>query len=81
MPEQDELFKRRMIDLARQAESRSMYTFSGFLGLAEQDMYTRMGKDLGFIDHELYGGSPAAERQLFSARKRNSAIRRSIPSL
>lgn len=64
MPEQDELFKRRMIDLARQAESRSMYTFSGFLGLAEQDMYTRMGKDLGFIDHELYGGSPAAERQI-----------------
>ena len=60
--EQDELLKNHLTDLARQAETRSMYTYSGFLGLAEQDIYEKVSRELGFIDHSLYGGSEAAER-------------------
>ncbi len=60
--EQDELLKKHLTDLARQAEARSMYTYSGFLGLAEQDIYEKVSRELSFIDHSLYGGSEAAER-------------------
>ena len=59
-----DVLKHHLLDLARQAESRSMYTFSGFLGLAEQDTYVRMAPELSFIGHTLYGGSEAAERQI-----------------
>ncbi len=62
--EQDEVLKNHLTDLARQAESRNMYTFSGFLGLAEQDIYEKLSRELGFIDHSLYGGSDASERMI-----------------
>lgn len=58
------IFERHLIDLARQAESRSMYTFSGFMGLSEQDLYHRLSGELKFIDHSLYGGNASAERQI-----------------
>lgn len=58
------VFERHLIDLGRQAESRSMYTFSGFMGLAEQDRFHKLSGELGFIDHSLYGGSDSAERAI-----------------
>lgn len=64
MSDESEYLKSHLTDLARQAENRSMYTFSGFLGLAEQDLYTRLAPEIAFIDHGLYGGSEAAERKI-----------------
>ena len=64
MTDEEKFLKRHFIDLARQAESRSMYTYSGFLGLPEQSVLFSAGKDLSFIGWSLYGGSEAAERQL-----------------
>ena len=62
--EHDELIRNHLIDLARQAESRGTYTYSGFLGLPEQDIYTRLQAEIAFIPSMLFGGSEASERQL-----------------
>ena len=62
--ENDELIRKHLLDLARQAESRGAYTYSGFLGLPEQDIYTRLQPELTFIENTLFGGSEASERQI-----------------
>ena len=62
--ENDELTRKHLLDLARQAEARGTYTYSGFLGLPEQDIYTRLLPELSFIESALFGGSEASERQL-----------------
>ena len=62
--EHDELIRNHLIDLARQAETRGAYTYSGFLGLPEQDIYTRLQPEISFIPNMLFGGSEASERQI-----------------
>ena len=34
--EQDELLKKRLLDLAAKADRQNVYTYTGFLSLAEQ---------------------------------------------
>ena len=51
-------------DLARQAESRGIYTFSAFLSPAElSDILTRE-RELIPVPYSIWGGSEAAERKL-----------------
>lgn len=59
----DELLKKRFIELSERAYSRGIYTYSPFLSLAEQDLLTRIKKSL-FCSFQLYGGYEGAERQV-----------------
>lgn len=56
--------KSRLKDLAEKSYRQNVFTFTGFLGLAEQDVYYRMEKELLFSHPALFGGDEAAERKL-----------------
>lgn len=62
MTDADTLLLRRLLDLARQADTREMYTFSNFLSLPEQSLFASASRDYAFIPHHTYGGVPGAER-------------------
>lgn len=61
--DQQELCKKRLIDLSRQAEHKDIVTFSSFLNLNEQNIYHSIGKSL-YTGTKLYGGYDKAERQM-----------------
>lgn len=64
MQNEDQLLKKRLIELSRRAYSQQRYTTTEFLTLAEQDTLRRMLFDVGSAPFELYGGFDTAERQL-----------------
>lgn len=61
--DEQQLCKRRLLDLSRQADSRQIVTFSGFLNLNEQNIYHSLQKEL-YTGSRLFGGYDYAERQM-----------------
>lgn len=73
--EQDERFiRKRILDLAEQSYRAGIYTFTGFLTQAEQDLFFRMSREHGnadgtsfeegFFHGNLFGGVEGCERQV-----------------
>ncbi len=60
----DELIKKRALELARRAFRRGIYTSTEFLTLAEQDVLLGMAWDGSCAPMTLTGGFPSAERRL-----------------
>ena len=59
----DELMvKKRLLELAEKAYSRGTYTFTSFLGLAEQDILTRLERDIQHVPKTLFGGAEGCQR-------------------
>ena len=56
--------KKRIAELARKSYEHNIYTYTGFLNLAEQDVFYRMLSEVKGTDYELYGGSEDCERQM-----------------
>ena len=56
--------QKRLKDLADQSYKQNVFTFSGFLGLAELDVYYRMEKELRYSCPELFGGDGDTERKI-----------------
>lgn len=54
--------QRRLTELAEKSSRQNIYTFTGFLGMAEQDVFYRMERELSFAHPVLFGGSKEAER-------------------
>lgn len=61
--DEQQLCKRRLLDLSRQADSRQIVTFSGFLNLNEQNIFHSLQREL-YTKAELSGGYGYAERQM-----------------
>ena len=61
--DEQELVKKRLLDLSRQADNRQFVTFSGFLNLNEQNIYHSLCKEF-YTRSELFGGYDYAERQM-----------------
>lgn len=61
---EEQQLKNRMKDLADKSFRQSIYTFSGFLGLSEQDVFWRMEPDLRYVSYQLWGGTEASERKV-----------------
>ncbi len=60
----EDLFEKRLLDLANQAFGQGRYTFSNFLDLYEQSILTSlMRKEKGF-SYETFGGHEGAERRM-----------------
>ena len=57
-----ELLKKRFIELARKSFNAGIFTFTDFLGLAEQSAFAEIKKELHGISYETFGGAPGAER-------------------
>ena len=56
------LLKKRLTELAEKAYGQGTYTFSNFLGLAEQDVLSRIERDIRHVPKSLYGGAEGCQR-------------------
>ena len=62
MTEDTELLKRRFIELSRKSYDAGIFTFTDFLGLAEQSAFSEIKKELRGIKYDAFGGAIGAER-------------------
>lgn len=62
MTAEETLLKKRFTELAEKAYSRGTYTFTAFLGLAEQDVFSRVERDFAHVPHARFGGAEGCER-------------------
>ena len=60
---EQELCKKRLIDLSKQADIKGIVTFSGFLNLNEQNIYHTVQNQF-YTKTKLFGGYDSAERQM-----------------
>ena len=60
----EELFEKRLLDLANQSYGQGRYTFSNFLDLYEQSIFTSLKKKMKGISNQLFGGYEGAGRQM-----------------
>lgn len=56
--------KNRFRDLAEKSFSQNIYTFTGFLGLSEQDTFWRMEEELRYCGYSFRGGKESADRKV-----------------
>lgn len=56
--------KNRLRDLADRAYSQGIYTFTGFLGLSELDIFYRMEQELRYVGVTANGGCEDADRRV-----------------
>ncbi len=56
--------KNRLRDLADKSYTQNMFTFTGFLGLSEQDIFWQIERELGHAGYSLYGGSENTDRKV-----------------
>lgn len=54
--------QKRLQELAEKSSRQNVYTFTGFLGMAEQDVFHRMEQELSYAHPMLFGGSEQSER-------------------
>ena len=62
MTEDLELLKKRFIELGRKSYNAGIFTFTDFLGLAEQSAFSEIKKELRGISFTAFGGAIGAER-------------------
>ncbi len=55
-------WENRFRDLAGRSYTQGIYTFTGFLGLAQQDIFWQQEREVSYAGYSLYGGYPDAER-------------------
>ncbi|MCI9395811.1 MAG: hypothetical protein HFI55_02700 [Lachnospiraceae bacterium] len=56
--------KKRLIELADKAYSRNIYTYTPFLGLAEQQAYYAVEREVSYAGVRMEGGVPLCERKI-----------------
>lgn len=54
----------RLHDLARKSFQQNMFTFTGFLGLSEQDIFWQEEQELRYAGCELWGGDAQCDRKI-----------------
>ncbi len=64
MNDELELLKKRFIELATKAERGLYFTFTNFLGLAEQSALAEIESKIRYAKPTIYGGAPGAERYI-----------------
>lgn len=66
MNREEELFQKRLLELARKADSRNIVTFTDFLNLNELNIYHQSAGSLSFVKCMGSGGYEQAERQILA---------------
>lgn len=62
MSNEELILKKRLTELAEKAYGQGTYTFSSFLGLAEQDVLSRLERDIRHVPKTLFGGAEGCQR-------------------
>lgn len=55
---------KRLEELAMRCYRDNLYTYTGFMSVAEQDVFYRMKNILSYAEPSLFGGGPDCERQM-----------------
>ncbi len=66
MDKQEELSRKRLIELSRISYERNIITYSDFLNLNEQDLLQRISHKDWYSLYEKYGGYELSERQMIA---------------
>ena len=61
---EEQQLKNRIRDLADKSFKQNIYTFSGFLGLSEQDVFWKSESELRHVSYGLWGGLETTERKM-----------------
>lgn len=64
MNREEELFQKRLMDLAMQADMRNIITYTDFMNLNELNIFHSSAHELSFVKWQLFGGYECAERQI-----------------
>ena len=64
LSKEDLQLQNRIRDLADKSFKQNVFTFSGFLGLSEQDVFWKTVTDIRYVGYTLYGGMEEAERKM-----------------
>lgn len=62
MDSEEVLFRKRLKELADRAYQNGQYFFTGFLTVAELDLYYRMERELSYVSVTVFGGTADCER-------------------
>ena len=62
MSEERDLLRKRFLELGERSYSAGIFTFTDFLGLAEQSVFRECARALGGIRYTLFGGAVGCER-------------------
>ena len=62
MSDESELLKKRFIELAKKSYNSDIFTFTDFLGLAEQSLLQAVKNDTRGIPYTVFGGATGCER-------------------
>lgn len=64
MTSEEQVLKKRFMELARRADSNYHFTYTAFLSPVEIDVFYQMLPELNFVSYEIFGGSENSERQV-----------------
>ena len=64
MNREEELFKKRLKDLAGAADRRGIVVFTDFMNLNELNIFHSCEKEFAYVSYRLFGGYEHAERQI-----------------
>lgn len=64
MDKEEQLLRRRLLDLANTSYYKGICVFSDFLNLNEQNIFLSMKSELPAIQYNFFGGFPDAERKM-----------------
>lgn len=64
MEKEEQLFQKRLLDLAAQSYRNCQYTYTAFLTQSEQAVYFQLLGELGDVESKLFGGVEGCERQV-----------------
>jgi RNA-binding protein YlmH len=61
---EEQILRKRFMDLARAAENKGICTYTDFLNLNETSIFFRMKKEILNVNYDLFGGYTDAERKV-----------------
>ena len=56
--------KKRFIELGEKSYNQNIYTFTGFLGMSEQEIFWQAAQAIKYVPFTLWGGCEGCERQM-----------------
>lgn len=61
---EEQIFRKRILELARTADNKGICTYTDFLNMNEISIFYSMKNDLPHVNYDLFGGYPSAERKV-----------------
>ncbi|HKM04021.1 MAG TPA: YlmH/Sll1252 family protein [Lachnospiraceae bacterium] len=64
MTKEEEMLKKRFVELAEKAYQNSQFVFTSFMNVMEISLFHEAARDFLFVPYELFGGKADSERQM-----------------